>query len=131
MANIGGRTFVNIDGEHASGDITITELYGGNDIAGTIGTYGKPDKRDSIPTELTNVVPEPTDLGGKTLATYMKTYQKTHPLTNAVDNTWNTFVRTSRSTKEEGGKTIDNQHVVVGSLFGGGLLGSLLGLFKK
>ena len=38
QANVGGSTFVNIDGEHMSGDILINCVYGGNDIAGTIGT---------------------------------------------------------------------------------------------
>ena len=41
MANVGGNAFVNIDGEHASKDILITSVYGGNDIAGTIGTSTK------------------------------------------------------------------------------------------
>ena len=38
MANVGGRAFMNIDGAHASNYIVINRLYGGNDIAGTIGT---------------------------------------------------------------------------------------------
>ena len=38
QANVGGRAFVNIDGENMSGDIIINRVYGGNDIAGTIGT---------------------------------------------------------------------------------------------
>ena len=38
MANVEGRSFVNIDGEHASDYIVIDYVYGGNDISGTIGT---------------------------------------------------------------------------------------------
>ena len=71
MANVAGSTFVNIDGEHAPDNtfILINRVYGGNDIAGTIGTSA------SIPTELTAVGTE----AGK----------------NDIDNTWNTFVRVS------------------------------------
>ena len=47
QANVGGSAFVHIDGEHASKYIVIDKLYGGNDIAGTIGASAE------IPTELT------------------------------------------------------------------------------
>ena len=46
QANVGGSAFVHIDGEHQSGDITISRVYGGNDISGTIGTSA------TVPTEL-------------------------------------------------------------------------------
>ena len=38
IANVAGNSYVNIDGEHASNYILINYVYGGNDIAGTIGT---------------------------------------------------------------------------------------------
>ena len=38
MANVGGNAYVNIDGAHASDYTLINHVYGGNDIAGTIGT---------------------------------------------------------------------------------------------
>lgn len=38
MADVGGSSFVHLDGEHASDYILIDYVYGGNDIAGTIGT---------------------------------------------------------------------------------------------
>ena len=38
MADVNGSAFVNIDGANASDNIIITSVYGGNDIAGTIGT---------------------------------------------------------------------------------------------
>ena len=69
QANVGGSAFVHIDGEHASKYVVIDKLYGGNDIAGTIGTS------DDIPSELTEVGTET----GK----------------NNIDNTWNAFVRIS------------------------------------
>ena len=69
QANVGGSAFVHIDGEHASKYIVIDKLFGGNDIAGTIGTS------DDIPSELTEVGTET----GK----------------NNIDNTWNAFVRIS------------------------------------
>ena len=69
QANVGGSAFLHIDGEHASSYIVIDKAYGGNDIAGTIGSS------DAIPTELTEVGSE----AGK----------------NNIDNTWNAFVRIS------------------------------------
>ena len=47
MANVGGYSFIHLDGEHASDYILADYVYGGNDIAGTIGTSA------DIPTELT------------------------------------------------------------------------------
>ena len=78
MANIGGRTFVNIYGEAATSDIFIVEAYGGNDVAGTIGLSGE---ETTVPTELTEIL-----TGAET--------KETNPDKNAIDNTWKTFVRT-------------------------------------
>ena len=91
MANVSGNAFVNIDGEKASDNIIITSVYGGNDIAGTIGTSTVPVKTETSD-GLTKVGTE----AGK----------------NAIDNTWNAFVRTS--------PTPSGKSLVVGSLFGGG-----------
>ena len=56
MANIAGNAFVNIDGEHASNYILINYVYGGNDIAGTIGTplqeFALPTVSATMPTTL-------------------------------------------------------------------------------
>ncbi len=49
MANVGGSAFVHIDGEHASDYILADYVYGGNDIAGEIGTS------TDLPTELSEV----------------------------------------------------------------------------
>lgn len=101
QANVSGSTFVHIDGEHASKYIIIDKLFGGNDIAGTIGTS------DTVPSELTAV--------------------GTAEGQNNIDNTWNTFVRTSTKTTTEGEG--DNavtteaegaQKIYIGQLFGGG-----------
>ncbi len=73
MANVGGNTFVHIDGEHASGYILINQVYGGNDIAGHIGTAKAVGA--TIPTELTEV--------------------GTGEKQNAVDETFNSYVRIS------------------------------------
>ena len=97
MADVKGNAFVHIDGEHASEDILISSVYGGNDIAGTIGTA---NQTNAVPDELTQI----STKNGK----------------NAIDNTWNAFVRTSRSTKEVDGETVDDKVIVIGSLFGGG-----------
>ena len=101
QANVGGSAFVHIDGEHASNYIIVDKLFGGNDIAGTIGTSVK------VPTELTAV--------------------GTAAGQNNIDNSWNTFVRTSTKTVTtgEGAQAVtteadDAQKIYIGQLFGGG-----------
>ena len=81
MANVGGNTFVHIDGENATDYIVINQVYGGNDIAGEIGTA-------KVPTELTAVLK-----GAET--------KETNPEKNAVDDTFNSYVRVSTKTKGE------------------------------
>ena len=101
MADVGGRTFVNIDGEHASDDILIMNVYGGNDIAGTIGTNGAAKK---LPSGLT------------------------HGSDNGINETWDgdAIVRTTankataQATVEGASVTADKYLIIIGSLFGGG-----------
>ena len=106
MADVKGSAFVNIDGKKASADILITNVYGGNDISGTIG------KSATVPTELENVRKD----GGTT--------DKTK---NDIDNSWSAFVRTSPCdtkrtvTTDDGTElTADKTMLVIGSLYGGG-----------
>ena len=65
QANVAGSAFVHIDGEHATSYIVIDKVFGGNDIAGNVGTS------DDVPAEL-----KQSD-------------------ENGIDNTWNAFVRIS------------------------------------
>ena len=96
VANVGGRTFVNVDGKNASDDILIKAVYGGNDISGTIGK--SEDVVTTVPEELENITNNPDD---------------TDKTKNYINNTWKTFVRTSANDY--------NKHaMVIGSLFGGG-----------
>ena len=95
MANVGGYSFIHLDGEHASDYILADYVYGGNDIAGTIGTSAE------IPTELTEVGDKDVD-----------------PTKNEIDNTWNTFVRIS--TKTAATTNPNAKKIYVGQLFGGG-----------
>ncbi len=76
MGNVGGNAYVNIDGENASSYIVINHVYGGNDIAGTIGTAEAVG--EELPAEL-----KPNDEGVNA---------------NGVDNTWNTYVHISSKT---------------------------------
>ena len=80
IANVEGSAFVHIDGEHASNYIVVNKVYGGNDIAGTIGKTdkGEPSESKVLPDELT---------------------QKTE---NGIDNTWDAFVRISTKTVTTG-----------------------------
>ena len=104
LADIDGRAFVNLDGEHASDYMLINYVYGGNDISGTIGK--KTDTNApvaTVPTELT------------------KTAE------NGIDRTWDAFVRISTKTTTTGeGENIqvveaaDAQKIYIGQLFAGG-----------
>ena len=76
-ADVKGNAFVHIDGEHASDYIVINKVYGGNDISGAIS-----GSNAEVPKELTEVIKD-----GMTDA------QKQGK--NAVDNTWNAFLRIS------------------------------------
>ena len=40
MADVGGHTYVNLDGAGQTGKLVVNAVYGGNAIAGTIGTVG-------------------------------------------------------------------------------------------
>ena len=135
MANVGGNSFVHIDGEHASDYIVINQVYGGNDIAGKIGTAADIDA--AMPAQLTEVKRVAAD--------------DENPRKNAIDDTYNSYVRVSTKTSSEAvfytaseiadaaskprdpawGKTIynvktpavpatDAKHVYIGQLFGGG-----------
>ena len=92
MADVGGNAFVNIDGANATGYIVINQVYGGNDVAGTIGT-------GTVPTELTEIKKTEAD--------------KTNPKKNAINDTWNSFVRIST-------KTTDAEKIYIGQLYSGG-----------
>ena len=94
MANVGGRTFVHIDGKEATDSMVINFVFGGNDIAGTIGTDAV------LPAELTEV--------------------GTGEGQNNIDNTWNAFVRISTETDAEGKEVEDAKKVYIGQLFAGG-----------
>ena len=87
MANVGGSSFVHIDGEHASDYILINQVFGGNDIAGHIGTAAAVGA--TIPEELKAVKrdghPEDAD----------------DPMRNAVDNTFNSYVRISTKATDD------------------------------
>ena len=88
MANVGGSSFVHIDGESelVEGDlatksnyILVNQVFGGNDIAGQVGTAEAVG--EEIPTELTAVKKTEAD--------------QNDPKKNAVDKTFNSYVRVS------------------------------------
>ena len=84
MANVGGHTFVHIDGEHATDYILINQVYGGNDIAGTIGTAMTVG--ESKPTELTAIKRED------------HSEDADDPKRNDIGDTFNSYVRVSTKT---------------------------------
>ena len=111
MANVGGRSFVHIDGENTTEYIMANQVYGGNDISGTIG---EGSVATTVPEELTAVMPA-TLPAGKTEADY--------PKKNKIDNTWKTFVRVSGDAEEIVAATDEKstKHAVyIGALFAGG-----------
>ena len=87
MANVGGNTFVHIDGENATDFILINQVYGGNDIAGQIGTAAAVG--EDVPTELTAIKRADHDEDAD------------DPKRNAVDNTFNSYVRISTLATDE------------------------------
>ena len=99
MANVGGSTFVHLDGEHASDYILVDYVYGGNDIAGEIGTS------TTLPVDDNNqpILTKATE--------------------NNIGTDWNAFVRISTKTETVGGKVqeVSNaKKIYIGQLFGGG-----------
>ena len=82
MADVKGSSFVHIDGENATDYILINYVFGGNDIAGHIGTAKAVG--DTIPKELTAVKRVPADVKDSTK--------------NVVDKTFNSYVRVSTKT---------------------------------
>ena len=100
IANIAQNAFVHIDGKNASDYIVINYVYGGNDIAGKIGTD---DETFTVPAELERTTE------------------------NEIDGSWNAFVRISTKTTTTGEEpnttveeTADAQKIYIGQLFGGG-----------
>ena len=83
MADVKGRAFVNIDGAHASDYIVINRLYGGNDIAGTIGK-----STEELPDEIKN-----------------------HASNNNVDTSWNALLLISTKTNTNGTEAADAQKI--------------------
>ena len=96
MANVTGSAFVHIDGEHASNYIIIDKVYGGNDIAGTIGTS------DPIPFPLENN----TDGVDNTWNAFVRISTKT--------------VTTGTGTEAVTTEAEGAQKIYIGQLFGGG-----------
>ncbi len=85
MANVGGHTFVHIDGDdtNANGYILINQVFGGNDIAGTIGSAAAVG--ETVPSELTGIRSNPLDTSEDAKL-------------DSIDNTWNSYVRISTKT---------------------------------
>ena len=99
MANVGGNTFVHIDGESdldpgTPNYLLVNQVFGGNDIAGTIGTAKAVG--EDIPAELKSVkssMPDPLPEG------------KTEDYYNDVDDEFNSYVRLSTKVMTGEGST--------------------------
>ena len=94
MADVKGSAFVNIDGEHASNYIVINKLYGGNDVAGEIGSN---DAAKTFPSDVLTLEDE-----------------------NPVDNTWDAFIRISSKSSTPDEELPNDKKIYIGQLFGGG-----------
>jgi len=91
QADVGGHAYVNIGADHH--DVIISAVYGGNDIAGTVGT----GQKGAVPSEFTTKPNSSTPSEAET---------------NGIDNTYDAFVSTN---VEATGK-----HIFIGQIFGGG-----------
>ena len=99
MANIGKRTYVNVDGENQKHDLTVNFVFGGNDISGTIGTTRSAEELPFTPEVNTEAV------GTEGTEGYV-------PAKTLVTADFQAFIHT---TPETGGK-----HTFIGQMFGGG-----------
>ena len=125
MADVKGRAFVHLDGEHASMPYTIINyVYGGNDIAGKIGTF-----KTLLPEALTHATENHVSaeywnafvrISAKTItpAEYYTQqeadeYNTEHSLSAGDDG----FVTTETVKTPENDP---NQKIYIGQLFGGG-----------
>ncbi len=101
MANIDGRSFVHLDGEHATGYMLINYVYGGNDVSGIIGK-----KTDTN----APVAKKPVEL--------------TKAEENGITDQWDSYVRISNKlvTTGEGESAVtkNSQDIYIGQLFAGG-----------
>ena len=107
MANVGGYSYVHIDGAHATDYILANQVYGGNDIAGQVGTaqaLGIPMPADSLTAIKRSGHSEDND----------------NPRRNSVDDTFNSYVRVSCKTNDDGTAHADAKKIYIGQLFGGG-----------
>lgn len=95
MADIDGRTFVNIDGANASDYMLINYVYAGNDISGTVGKLiDTSDQTADLPSLLQRAA------------------------VNGVDKSWDAFVRISTKLNETA--PANAKKIYIGQLFGGG-----------
>ena len=95
MADIDGRTFVNIDGANASDYMLINYVYAGNDISGTVGKLTETsDQTADLPSLLQRAA------------------------VNGVDKSWDAFVRISTKLNETA--PANAKKIYIGQLFGGG-----------
>lgn len=123
IANVAGNSYVNIDGEHASNYIVINYVYGGNDIAGTIGTNLR---TFDLPASLTKAAENNIDdswnafvrISCKTTAEDIKYTAEDIAAAQAVDPLFN---KTTNDVKIKAGSVLpDNKPIYIGQLFGGG-----------
>ena len=114
MANVGGYSYVHIDGEHATDYILVNHVYGGNDIAGQVGTAKA--LNISMPADSLTAIKRLPDIHPKEV----HPEDATDPKRNSIDDTFNSYVRVSTKTDGEGNPAADAKKVYIGQLFGGG-----------
>ena len=110
QANVGGHAYVDIDGEHMSDNIVINHVYGGNDIAGTVGESIL--ETDPIPSELTEAVSNEITA---TEGTNTKQYSAFVLTTSERKVTTTTGTGNNATTT-----TTQPYHIFIGQVFGGG-----------
>lgn len=102
LANIFGYTLVNIDGAHATQNLVIKAVYGGNDIAGVI------QSSNNWTWTLKTTLKLPDDIFSHDIANGVTGLNQN----NTYYTDYNSFVH---STAEA-----NNKHIFVGQVFGGG-----------
>ena len=110
QANVGGHAYVDIDGEHMSDNIVINHVYGGNDIAGTVGESIQ--ETDPIPSELTEAVSNEITATAGTNTKQYSAFVLTTPERKVTTTTGTGNNATTTTTQP--------YHIFIGQVFGGG-----------
>ena len=122
MSNVGGNSYVNIDGANATGYMLINHVYGGNDIAGSIGTGTLPAELTGNKDGVDNTWNSFVHLSSKTTSSnvyYTAEEATAYNTTNGLSE-GDADYKTIYHIKTPAVISSDNKKIFIGQLFAGG-----------